>query len=117
VPSKHLLSITEHGGEEPLLQHSPMCSVWMLTTYDACDIRCSYCASYAQGPSKPRASADQVRDLLEEQLPAIPDDQAICLGGIIDCYPHAGRSTRSPAPRSRCSWPTTATSSSSPRAP
>ncbi len=89
MPSKHLISLTEHGGEEPILQYSPMCSVWTLTTYDACDIRCSYCASYAQGPSKPRASAAEVRSILEQQLPSIPRDQTICLGAIIDCYTHA----------------------------
>jgi DNA repair photolyase len=89
VPSKHLISLTEHGGEEPVLQYSPMCGVWMLTTYDACDIRCSYCASYAQGPSQPRATADEVRVILERELPAIPREQTICLGGIIDCYTHA----------------------------
>ncbi|MCC5954146.1 MAG: radical SAM protein [Acidimicrobiia bacterium] len=66
-----------------------MCGVWALTTYDACDIRCSYCASYAQGPSEPRVSADEVRRILEEQLPAVPREHLICLGPIIDCYTHA----------------------------
>ncbi len=89
MPSKRLVSLAKDGGEEPVLQHSPMCGVWALTTYDACDIRCSYCASYAQGPSLPRASADEVRRILEEQLPSIPRDQKICLGPIIDCYTHA----------------------------
>jgi DNA repair photolyase len=89
VPSKHLISLTEHGGEQPVLQYSPMCSVWALTTYDACDIRCSYCASYAQGPSKPLATADEVRGILERQLPSVPREHTICLGAIIDCYAHA----------------------------
>lgn len=89
MPSKRLTSLTAHGGEAPVLQYSPMCSVWALTTYDACDIRCSYCASYAQGPSTPRATADEVRHILERQLPSIPRDQIICLGPIIDCYTHA----------------------------
>ena len=89
MPSKRLISLTEHGGEEPVLQYSPMCSVWVLTTYDACDLRCSYCASYAQGPSQPRATADEVRELLERQLPSVPRDHTICLGAIIDCYTHA----------------------------
>jgi DNA repair photolyase len=89
VPSKHLISLTEHGGEQPVLQYSPMCSVWALTTYDACDIRCSYCASYAQGPSKPLATAGEVRVILERQLPAVPRKHTICLGAIIDCYAHA----------------------------
>ena len=66
-----------------------MCRVWTLTTYDACDIRCSYCASYAQGPSTPRATADEVRSILERALASIPRDQPICLGAIIDCYTHA----------------------------
>jgi DNA repair photolyase len=63
--------------------------VWALTTYDACDIRCSYCASYAQGPSSPRASAEEVRDILLQELPAIPREHYVCLGPIIDCYTHA----------------------------
>src|SRR5262245_16977197 len=66
-----------------------MCSVWALTTYDACDIRCSYCASYAQGPSRPLASAGEVRDILQNQLPSVPREHTICLGAIIDCYAHA----------------------------
>jgi DNA repair photolyase len=89
VPSKRLISLTEHGGEQPVLQYSPMCSVWALTTYDACDIRCSYCASYAQGPSKPLATAEEVRVILERQLPSVPREHTICLGAIIDCYAHA----------------------------
>lgn len=89
MPSKHLISLTEHGGEQPVLQYSPMCSVWALTTYDACDIRCSYCASYAQGPSKPLATAEEVRAILERQLPSVPREHTICLGAIIDCYAHA----------------------------
>lgn len=89
MPSKHLVSLTEDGGEETVLQYSPMCSVWALTTYDACDIRCSYCASYAQGPSKPRASAGEVQSILERKLPSVPREHTICLGAIIDCYPHA----------------------------
>jgi DNA repair photolyase len=89
MPSKRLIPLTEHGGEEPVLQYSPMCGVWTVTTYDACDIRCSYCASYAQGPSKPRASAEEVRDVLERQLPSVPRERPICLGAIIDCYAHA----------------------------
>lgn len=89
MPSKHLISLTEHGGEQTVLQYSPMCRVWALTTYDACDIRCSYCASYAQGPSKPLATASEVRRILERQLLSVPRDQLICLGAIIDCYTHA----------------------------
>jgi DNA repair photolyase len=89
VPSKHLISLTEHGGQEEVLQYSPMCRVWALSTYDACDIRCSYCASYAQGPSAPRATAGEVRSILEQQLPSVPRDHLICLGAIIDCYTHA----------------------------
>ncbi len=89
MPSKRLIPLTEHGGEEPVLQYSPMCSVWALTTYDACDIRCSYCASYAQGPSKPRASAEEVRTILERELATIGRDQTIGLGIMIDCYTHA----------------------------
>jgi DNA repair photolyase len=89
MPSTRLIALTEHGGEQPVLQYSPMCSVWALTTYDACDIRCSYCASYAQGPSNPLVTAAEVRDILERQLPTVPRDQPICLGAIIDCYTHA----------------------------
>ena len=89
MPSKHLISLSEHGGEQPVLQYSPMCRVWTLTTYDACDIRCSYCASYAQGPSTPRTTAGEIRPLLERQLASVPRDQLICLGAIIDCYAHA----------------------------
>lgn len=89
MPSKRLLALTRDGGEQPLLQFSPMCSVWALTAYDACDMRCSYCASYAQGPSEPLVDADGARDLLTRQLPHVPRSELICLGPIIDAYTHA----------------------------
>jgi DNA repair photolyase len=89
MASKRLIPLTEHGGEQPVLQYSPMCSVWALTTYDACDIHCSYCASYAQGPSKPLATAAEVRRILERELPSVARDQTICVGAIIDGYTHA----------------------------
>jgi hypothetical protein len=89
MPSKRLVALTRDGGEQPILQYSPMCSVWAFTAYDACDLRCSYCASYAQGPSRPLATSDQVRDLLHRQLEAVPADDLISIGPIIDGYTRA----------------------------
>ncbi len=76
MPSRRLTALTQDGGEQPLLQYSPMCSVWALTSYDACDIRCSYCASYAQGPSEPIVPAASVRDVLEDCGLLPPFEQA-----------------------------------------
>lgn len=89
MPSRRLTALTQDGGEQPLLQYSPMCSVWALTSYDACDIRCSYCASYAQGPSEPIVPAASVRDVLERELVHVPQHQLISVGPIIDGYTHA----------------------------
>lgn len=89
MPSKHLVSLTQHGGEAPILQYAPMCQAWAVTTYDACDIRCSYCHSLSQGVSRPKASATEVQRILERELPSVPREHVISLSPMVDCYPHA----------------------------
>lgn len=84
-----LRKVAAAGEESALIQYFFMCGVWSLTTYTACDLRCTYCVSYAQGPSEPRVLPDQVPDQLRQELARIPSDGVIAIGALIDAYPHA----------------------------
>ena len=64
-----------------------MCGVWALSTYTACDIRCSYCVTYAQGVSRARVPAGDVGPLLAAELERVPPDGTIGVGAFIDAYP------------------------------
>jgi len=89
VPARRLAELTLPGEDPTLLQYFSMCGLWALTTYDACDLRCSYCVSYAQGPSVPRYPPGTVGPRIRAELESIPPEAAICVGGLIDTYPHA----------------------------
>jgi len=75
--------------ERDLLQYFYLCGLWCLTTYTACDLRCSYCVSYAQGRSEPRRGPDDVVEHLRAELDQLPADAVIGVGALIDCYPRA----------------------------
>ncbi len=64
-----------------------MCGVWALSTYTACDIRCSYCVTYAQGPSEPRVPVDEVEGTLGRALEVVPTAGVIGVGALVDAYP------------------------------
>ncbi len=88
VPPR-LRGVAPVGRERDLLQYFYMCGLWTLTTYSACDLRCSYCVSYAQGRSEPRWSASDVVERLRGELDRIPPDAPIAVGSLIDGYPRA----------------------------
>ena len=88
VPPR-LAGVAPAGHERDLLQYFYLCGIWTLTTYSACDLRCSYCVSYAQGRSEPRRPTGEVVARLRQELEAIPSDAVIGVGSLIDCYPRA----------------------------
>jgi DNA repair photolyase len=91
MTTARLRKVAPVGEESALLQYFAMCGVWALSTYTACDLRCAYCVSYAQGPSEPRVPPDRVADQLGEELARIPPDAVVCVGALIDGYPNAER--------------------------
>lgn len=89
MTTRRLAGVRPVGTEAELLQYFLMCDVWALGTYAACDLRCGYCISYAQGPSVPRVPVDEVAGRLAHELAVVPPDETIAIGAIVDCYPHA----------------------------
>src|SRR5690349_15183315 len=88
--SRRLAATLVVGERAPLLQYAPLCGgPWALSTYDACDLRCSYCVTYAQGPSVPRFGPDEVQDRLRQELAPLPAGATIGVGALVDAYPHA----------------------------
>lgn len=81
--------VAPSGHEHDLLQYFMMCGVWALTTYQACDLRCAYCVSYAQGPSEPRVTPGLVPEQLRIELARLPEEAVIAVGALIDGYPSA----------------------------
>jgi hypothetical protein len=78
--------------ELPLLEEVPECGTWALSTYRACDIRCRYCITGAQGRSTPRFGAEDVVAQLRRELDDIEEVRgpvALGLGGLCDAYPNA----------------------------
>ena len=72
----------------PLVQEISACRVLSVNPYRACDIRCAYCITGAQGESRPRFGADAVREQLRRELDAMGDLQPrVGLGTMCDAYP------------------------------
>jgi DNA repair photolyase len=72
----------------PLVQEIPACGVLSVNPYLACDIRCAYCITGAQGRSRPRFGADTVREQLRYELDAKGHRQRLVgLGTLCDAYP------------------------------
>ena len=72
----------------PLVQEIPACGVLSVNPYLACDIRCVYCVTGAQGRSRPRFEADTVREQLRCELGAKGHRQRLVgLGTLCDAYP------------------------------
>ena len=70
---RRLAAVVPEGCRPPLLQFAPLCGgPWALSTYDACDLACTYCVTYAQGRSTPRRGADEVVDSLRDELRSVP---------------------------------------------
>jgi DNA repair photolyase len=72
----------------PLVEEIPACSVLSVNPYLACDIRCVYCITGAQGPSRPRFGAETAREQLRHELDATGHRQSrVGLGTLCDAYP------------------------------
>jgi DNA repair photolyase len=72
----------------PLVQEIRACRVLSVNPYRACDIRCAYCITGAQGESRPRFGAETVRDQLRRELDAMGHLQPRAgLGTLCDAYP------------------------------
>jgi len=88
--TRRLAATLVDASRQPLLRYAPLCGgPWALSTYDACDLRCSYCVTYAQGPSTPRCEPEQVAQLLRHELEHVPLGATIGVGALVDAYPHA----------------------------
>jgi DNA repair photolyase len=74
--------------QEPLVEEISACGVLSVNPYRACDIRCAYCITGAQGVSRPRFGAETVREQLRLELSAKSHRWAVAgLGTICDAYP------------------------------
>jgi DNA repair photolyase len=71
----------------PLVQRHSVSDAWAINTYRACDIRCTYCITTAQGRSQPRFPAAEVAARLEAELDAVGEIDRIVVGPYCDVYP------------------------------
>lgn len=60
---------------------------WTINPYGACDIRCTYCITNAQGRSWPRFDLDEVVPRLRSELSAIGRADRFVVGSFCDGYP------------------------------
>lgn len=74
-------------GREPLLKYLAPCESWTLNTYAACEFRCVYCITGAQGVSTPQYPREHVAPRLRHELGAIDDQDMIGVGTLCDAYP------------------------------
>lgn len=66
---------------------NPICnSMWSVTPYAHCDIRCHYCCTLAQGPSVP--PAEEIDRIVAEIL-GLPEADTVIFGAFSDAYPNA----------------------------
>jgi len=66
---------------------APFCDVWTINPYAACEFRCVYCITQAQGESRPKLAAEAVRAQLRRELAEEPAKIGIVVGGMSDAYP------------------------------
>jgi DNA repair photolyase len=80
--------ITVAAPRAPLVEEIPACRMLSVNTYLACDIRCVYCITGAQGRSRPRFGAETVREELQQELATKGHRQPLVgLGTLCDAYP------------------------------
>jgi hypothetical protein len=77
----------EIGSGLPLVERHTVSDAWALDTYVACDIRCTYCITSAQGRSTPRVAPELAAERLGEELDAIGDNGRLGVGTSCDAYP------------------------------
>lgn len=71
----------------PLVERHTVSDSWAVNTYAACDIRCTYCITSAQGRSTPRVPAGGVAQRLREELDAVGEIDRLVVGPYCDVYP------------------------------
>jgi len=71
----------------PLLQRHTVQDSWALNTYIACDHRCTYCITSAQGRSAPRYPATVIAARLRNELDAVDTLDRLIVGPYSDVYP------------------------------
>lgn len=75
------------GSTDPSRLFAPFCDVWTINPYAACEFRCVYCITQAQGDSRPKLDAGDVRAQLRRELDEEPAKYGIVVGGMSDAYP------------------------------
>jgi DNA repair photolyase len=76
------------AADAPVLVRLEDSDLYPLSTYRACEFRCTYCCTSAQGPSIP---INNIVSRLQAALERIPLEAQICLGALIDAYPAVER--------------------------
>ena len=72
----------------PLLQYvGGGCDSWALGTYEACEFRCAYCITGAQGSSTPLFDRSEVASRLRAELGGLGPDARVSVGSLCDAYP------------------------------
>lgn len=71
----------------PLIERIAVLDAWVVNTYRACDVRCRYCITAAQGVSTPRFDRSAVSQQLELELDAIGAIDRLVVGSYCDVYP------------------------------
>ena len=74
-------------GPDPLVERIAVSDAWAVNTYVACDIRCIYCITAAQGRSIPRCAPDVVAGQLRRELDEIGTIDRLIVGSFCDVYP------------------------------
>lgn len=75
------------GDPDPLVERISVSDAWAINTYTACDIRCIYCITSAQGRSTPRYAPDVVPGQLRRELDEIGTIDRLIVGAFCDVYP------------------------------
>jgi DNA repair photolyase len=74
----------------PLVEPNLPMGGFTINVYTACDLRCTYCITQAQGHSWPRYPRHEIAQRLREELDAFsPALRQIGVGGFCDAYPRA----------------------------
>ncbi len=95
------LERTPPAAQLPLIERHTVNDAWAVNTYAACDVRCSYCITRAQGVSRPRYPAIDVAAQLRRELDAAGTIDRLVVGCYADVYPSPEADLRVTAPHSR----------------
>jgi DNA repair photolyase len=71
----------------PLVERHTVSDAWAVNTYAACDIRCTYCITSAQGRSTPRVPPDELVPQLRRELDDVGEVDRLVVGPYCDVYP------------------------------